>query len=186
MPTKLIVIRGNSGSGKTSVAREVRQRYGRGCALVEQDYLRRIVLREHDSAGLAPRLIGATAQTALAGGYHVVLEGILHAPLYGAMLRDLIADHPGESHVYYLEVGFEESLRRHAMRPQAADFTPEQMSEWFTPRDVLGVPEETIIPELSSLDEAVETILHTSGLSAAPATAPCPAHCPRCQAKRSG
>jgi uridine kinase len=35
--TKLIVIRGNSGSGKSSVAREVRHRYGRGCALVEQD-----------------------------------------------------------------------------------------------------------------------------------------------------
>ena len=38
--TKLLVIRGNSGSGKSSVARQVRYRYGRGMAL-EQDYLRR-------------------------------------------------------------------------------------------------------------------------------------------------
>jgi 2-phosphoglycerate kinase len=51
VPT-LIVIRGNSGSGKTTAAHEVRWRYGRGCALVEQDYLRRIVLREHDIAGM--------------------------------------------------------------------------------------------------------------------------------------
>src|SRR5687767_8580023 len=95
---KLIVIRGNSGSGKSAVAREVRRRYGRGCALIEQDYLRRIVLREHDGAqvaGLAPRLIATTARTALGGGYHVVLEGILAADVYGEQLRSLIADHPG-------------------------------------------------------------------------------------------
>ncbi len=44
--TRLIVLRGNSGSGKSTVARAVRERYGRGCAPVEQDYLREIVLRE--------------------------------------------------------------------------------------------------------------------------------------------
>jgi uridine kinase len=44
----LVVIRGNSGSGKSTVTRELRHRYGRGCALVEQDYLRRMVLRERD------------------------------------------------------------------------------------------------------------------------------------------
>ena len=49
--TRLIVLRGNSGSGKSTVARAVRERYGRGCALVEQDYLRRIVLRELDGDG---------------------------------------------------------------------------------------------------------------------------------------
>ena len=34
----LLVIRGNSGSGKTTTAREVRRRAGRGCSLVELDY----------------------------------------------------------------------------------------------------------------------------------------------------
>jgi hypothetical protein len=33
MPT-LVVIRGNSGSRKATAAREVRRRYGRGCALL--------------------------------------------------------------------------------------------------------------------------------------------------------
>jgi uridine kinase len=40
-PTRLIVLRGNSGSGQSTVARAVRERYGRGCALVEQFHLRR-------------------------------------------------------------------------------------------------------------------------------------------------
>jgi len=42
--TCLILLRGNSGSGKSTIARAVRDRYSRGLALVEQDYLRRIVL----------------------------------------------------------------------------------------------------------------------------------------------
>jgi hypothetical protein len=183
--TKLVVIRGNSGAGKSSVAREVRQRYGRGCALVEQDYLRRVVLREHDHsdlAGLAPELIGTTARLALRSGYHVVLEGILHTSRYGPMLHELIAAHPGDSHVYYLDVPFAETIRRHATRPQVADFTPEQMRDWFAPGDVLGIPGEHVVPETSALAETVALVLRTSGLTDAPAVAPCPTRCPRCQA----
>lgn len=181
---KLIVIRGNSGSGKSSVAREVRRRYGRGCALVEQDYLRRVLLREHDStatAGLAPKLIATTARLALDGGYHVVLEGILHSDRYGPALRELVAEHVGDTHVYYLDVAFAETLRRHATRPQAADFTPAQMRDWYSPSDVLAIPGEHVIPEASTFDETVDYVLRTSGLPDARAEAPCPARCPRCQ-----
>jgi predicted kinase len=183
--TKLIVIRGNSGSGKSSVAREVRRRYGRGCALIEQDYLRRILLREHDAGatgGVAPKLIGATARLALEGGYHVVMEGILHSVRYGRMLHELIATHPGSTHVYYLDVSFAETLRRHATRPLAADVTPEQMREWFSPGDALGVRGEHVIAESSALDQTVDYILRTSGLPDAPAVAHCPARCPHCRA----
>ncbi len=43
------MLRGNSASGKSAVAAEVRARYGRGIALVGQDNLRRVVLRERDT-----------------------------------------------------------------------------------------------------------------------------------------
>lgn len=46
--TRLVVVRGNSASGKSSVAAGIRDRFGRGLALVGQDNLRRIVLRERD------------------------------------------------------------------------------------------------------------------------------------------
>jgi len=46
--TRLAVLRGPSGSGKSSTARAVRERLGRGVARVEQDHLRRIVLRDLD------------------------------------------------------------------------------------------------------------------------------------------
>jgi predicted kinase len=46
--TRLIVLRGNSGSGKSTVARALREAYGRGIARVSQDLIRRIILKEKD------------------------------------------------------------------------------------------------------------------------------------------
>ncbi|HEY1488386.1 MAG TPA: AAA family ATPase [Micromonosporaceae bacterium] len=158
----LVIIRGNSGSGKSTVAREVRDRFGRGCALVEQDYLRRILLREwdgRDSGGIAPQLIGNTVRFALEHGYHVILEGFLWTVRYADMLHDLLDRHTGPSHVFYLDVSFDETVRRHATRPQADEFTPEQMSTWYEHFDVLGIDGERVIPESSTLDRTVEEIV---------------------------
>jgi uridine kinase len=48
----LIILRGNSASGKSSTAAEIRRRHGRrDLAVVGQDNLRRDVLREHDAPG---------------------------------------------------------------------------------------------------------------------------------------
>jgi adenylate kinase family enzyme len=183
-PRTLILVRGNSGSGKTTVARTVRSRYGRGCALIEQDYLRRIILREHDvgaSTGIAPEFIAQAAAFALSHGYHVVLEGILRADRYADSLRRLIADHDGPSHVYYLDVSLEETLRRHLSRPQT--FTAADMRGWYRPRDILGIAHETVIGEESGLDETVDHILRASALMACPPVTYCPNACPDCRAE---
>ena len=83
-PTRLIVLRGNSASGKSSVAAGLRERYGRGIALVSQDTLRRDVLRERDVPGAANiGLIDLTVRHALEHGFHTVLEGILYVAHYG-------------------------------------------------------------------------------------------------------
>jgi predicted kinase len=182
VPT-LVVIRGNSGSGKTTTAREVRRRYGRGCALLEQDYLRRIMLREHDSGSIgpvAPAFIAATARSALDLGYHVVLEGILHTERYGVVLRELIAGHDGPVSTFYLDVSFDETVRRHQGRAEPIPVTAAMMRDWYAPRDLLGVPGERVVEESSGFDETVELIRHASGLAAAPATTPCPTRCPHC------
>ena len=77
-PARLIVIRGNSASGKSAVAAEIRRRHGRGLAIVGQDTLRRQVLRERDVPGGANiDLIDLTARFALDRGFHVIVEGIL-------------------------------------------------------------------------------------------------------------
>lgn len=157
----LVVIRGNSGSGKTTIAREVRRRYGR----------------------VAPAFITATARNALDLGYHVVLEGILHTGRYAAALHQLINDHAGPSHFYYLDVSFEETVRRHRTRPEQVNFTPEQMRDWYEQRDVLGCRGEVVVDELSAFEQTVDTILRTSALLDAPPLTPCPVRCPHCADK---
>ncbi|WP_012181249.1 AAA family ATPase [Salinispora arenicola] len=155
--TILVCIRGSSGSGKSSIARELRRRHGRGCALVEQDYLRRILLRERDKpGGAAPALIAQTVRFALDHGYPVVLEGILHRSRYRSMLTALRDDHRGRSLFCYLDVS-PETLSRHLTRPQATEFTAEHMSGWYVAHDVLGWPDEFefVLPETTELNEAV-------------------------------
>lgn len=157
--TQLVIIRGNSGSGKSSVARAVRDQYGRGLALVEQDYLRRIVLRERDTAdGHAGALVAHTVRFALDISYHVLCEGILHSSRYGSMLSELRAAHRGTTSVFYLDVSFDETLRRHQQRPQATEFTPEDMRGWYLHRDLLGIPAEHVISEDSTLDDTTRLI----------------------------
>jgi hypothetical protein len=94
----------HSASGKSSVAAGLRERFGRGLALVGQDNPRRVVLREHDRPGAANiGLIDLTARCALDVGFHVVVEGILYADRYGDMLAQLRSDHCGPTHGYYAE-----------------------------------------------------------------------------------
>ncbi|GAA1103123.1 P-loop NTPase family protein [Nocardiopsis metallicus] len=70
--TRLVVIRGNSGSGKGTTAMALRSRYGRGIALVGQGNLRRHLLRERDRPGLASiGLIDLTVRYCLDQGYHL-------------------------------------------------------------------------------------------------------------------
>ncbi|MFG6200180.1 hypothetical protein [Nonomuraea sp. JJY05] len=69
----MIVLRGNSGSGKTtSVARTLRKAYGRrGLAVVGQDVLRRDILRERDVPdGVNIGLIDTVTRYALDHGRH--------------------------------------------------------------------------------------------------------------------
>lgn len=153
---------------------------------LEQDYLRRTVLREHDSAAIgpvAPTFITATARTALDLGYHVILEGILHTERYAAVLHRLIDDHSGPVAVFYLDVSFDETVRRHLSRDEPIPVTPDEMRRWYTHRDLLDVPGETVIGETSTFEQTVTTILHASGLTTAVPQTPCPRRCPHCARK---
>jgi predicted kinase len=158
--TRLIVLRGNSGSGKSSVAAALRAAYGRGVAWVSQDLLRRVVLWEKDRpGGVNIGLIDQAVRYCLDQGYHVVLDGILYADRYEEMLAGLRRDHRGRSCFYYLDVPLDETLRRHATRPQAAEFGAAQLRDWYRARDLLASVRERVIPEASTLQETVDRIL---------------------------
>ncbi|MFJ4467458.1 AAA family ATPase [Streptomyces sp. NPDC089424] len=167
--TRLVVLRGNSASGKSSVAAGVRERFGRGLTIVGQDNLRRIVLREHDRPGAANiGLIDLTTRYALDAGFHVVVEGILYADRYGDMLAQLRADHLGPTHGYYLDVPLGETLARHATKPIADDVDESQLRDWYRTRDLLPGGVETVIGAGSALHETVDRLMIDTGLAHLP------------------
>jgi len=170
--TRLVMLRGNSATGKSSVAAGLRERFGRGIALVGQDNLRRVILRERDHPGAANiGLIDLTARYALDAGFHVVLEGILHADHYGGMLTQLRADHRGETQAYYLDVPFTETLARHATKPQASEYGESELRAWYRPLDLLPDGIETVIGASSTLSQTIDRIMAETGLANAPAGA---------------
>lgn len=163
--TRLIVLRGNSGSGKSAVATALRSSCNCRIAWVSQDLIRRTILQEKDRPGGANvGLIHQVARYSLDRGYHVVLDGILRADRYEQMLASLRHDHAGPSFFYYLDVSFAETLRRHSNRPQAAEFGSAEMQSWFRPLDLLTGIDEQVISECSSLQDTVLRILIDSGL----------------------
>jgi predicted kinase len=164
--TTLIVLRGNSASGKSAAAQRIRQRHGRGAAIVGQDTIRRDVLKERDTPGAVNiGLIGLIARYALEHAYHVIVEGILASERYGDMLAELCDDHRGPSHFFYFDVSFEETVRRHATKPLASKYGEVELRDWFRPLDLLSMIAEHRIPETTSLDDAVDAIMRQSGLA---------------------
>jgi GNAT superfamily N-acetyltransferase len=162
---RLIVLRGNSGSGKTSVALGLQQAYGRGVAWVSQDTIRRTILRDFDQpGGRNIGLIDQVVRYSLACGYHVVLDGIMDTRRYEPMLTGLRRDHAGPSFFYYLDASLEETLRRHDTRIQRTEFGAEDMRRWYRQRDLLTTIPERVIPQRSTLAETVSAILGDSQL----------------------
>jgi predicted kinase len=165
--SKLIVLRGNSASGKSTVARRLREASSCRIALVEQDYLRRIVLNEEETAGGDNiDLIFQVVTFALSRGYDVVLEGMLVFHRYGETLRELARLCP-DHNFFYFDVSFEETLRRHATKPIANEVGEHQLREWYLERNVTGFAGETIIPETLSVEETVALIVRKCGLDRA-------------------
>jgi hypothetical protein len=93
---------------------------------------------------------------------------MLYVSHYGDMPAGLLADHPGRTHCYYLDVPFEETLARHATKPIADEVTERQLREWYRPLDVLPGGVETVVPATSPLAATVERVLRESGLSDVP------------------
>lgn len=78
MDSKLIIIRGNSGSGKTTIAKKLQHHLGHGTLLIAQDVVRRDMLKVHDREGnLSIELIRQIAEYGKGRCEVVIVEGIL-------------------------------------------------------------------------------------------------------------
>ncbi len=162
--SKLIVIRGNSGSGKSSIAKKVRESVSGKTAIVEQDYLRRFILKEKEELGRDNiDLIYRTVVYALSKEYNVILEGILNFSRYGRMLKKLVKVCPN-NFFFYLDVSLEETISRHQTKSSRNEFGEKELRSWYKERDLTGFKSEVCISQDHTLDMAVGQIIKKAEL----------------------
>lgn len=159
--TRLITLRGNSGSGKSAVAAAVRAARPVGTvAILGQDVIRRDILGTGEDAGGHPiGLIDLAARYLLERGFDVIIEGILNAKWYSQALPRLVADHRGVSRSYIYDLSFEETLRRHSTKPVATAFGEAEMRQWYRGLQPIADLDESVITADDSLDATVARIL---------------------------
>ncbi|MGO4385706.1 AAA family ATPase [Specibacter sp. RAF43] len=154
----LIVLRGNSGSGKSTAARALQRELGG--VWIEQDYFRRTVLGETGNyTPLTVELIELAAALALSHGRTVIMDGIFNAAKYSEPLKRLRDGHDGPSHFYAYDLTLEETLLRHATRAhKRGDFGEKQMRGWYHGWNPLDGIEEHRITAEESLEETLRRI----------------------------
>lgn len=157
---KLIVIRGNSGSGKTTVTQKLLNMTP-GAALVEQDYFIKYATDSKTPAQESARRtkIFTTVKNALQDNEVVILEGVFDSRRYREYFSDLIKHHPTDNYFYYIDLPFEETLRRHEMRDKRHEFGEEKMSGWYIAHDQLGYEFEETFDSNIQIDKAVMRII---------------------------
>lgn len=161
MESKLIIIRGNSGSGKITTAKNLQNYLGQGTLLVSQDVVRREMLKVHDREGnLSIDLIRKIAEYGIDKCEFIIVEGILYKRRYGEMLNNLIQFYNQNAYIYYFDLTFEETVRRHNSSSKKDEFGEDSLLAWWNPNDYLGVGGETILTNDMSQNDVLNLILN--------------------------
>jgi len=161
MESKLIIIRGNSGSGKTTTAKNLQNHLGNGTLLVSQDVVRREMLKVHDREGnLSIDLIRQIAEYGKDKCEFVIVEGILYKGRYGEMLKNLIQFYNQKTYTYYFDLSFEETVVRHNSSSKKMEFGEKSLRAWWNPNDYLGVDGETRLTNDMSQNDVLNLVLN--------------------------
>ncbi len=163
--TLLIILRGNSGSGKTTTGKALQRKFGHGTMLISQDVVRREMLYVKDGPDTeAAQLL---FELALYGKKHcdiVILEGILNSVWYEKLFENLQKEFGSRILAYYFDIPFEETLIRHRQKPNAHEFGEKEMRGWWKDRDLIKIiPEECFCKELSQ-NEIIDRICNDAAM----------------------
>ena len=159
---KLIILRGNSGSGKTTIAKELQNRFGSNTMLISQDVIRRDMLKVKD--GENTPALPLMKELLIYGSNHsnvVILEGIMYADWYKPLFELAVKLYGTEVYAYYFDLTFEETLKRHQTKPNCHEFGEEAMRRWWREKDFSDVLHEVTITDEEDMESIVTEIVDT-------------------------
>ena len=156
---KLIILRGNSGSGKTTIAKELQKSFGRNTMLISQDVVRRDILRVKD--GETTEALPLMKELLTYGRNHceiVILEGIMYADWYKPLFELAVQLYGTDIFAYYFDLPFEETLKRHQTKPNCNEFGEEAMRRWWRDKDFSDVLSERVITSEKGIQSIIDEI----------------------------
>jgi len=154
-----VIIRGNSGGGKTTVAKALQKRLGHGTMLISQDAVRREIVYVRDTPGnLAAGLLIHLVEFARKNCETAILEGILSSDIYAGLFETAVNLYKNSVYAYYYDLDFGETLKRHSQKPNKDDFGEPEMRRWWRERDMIPLLNETVFGAEISAADAVERI----------------------------
>ncbi|MDD6146171.1 MAG: zeta toxin family protein [Oscillospiraceae bacterium] len=159
---KLIIIRGNSGSGKTTVAKKLQEEFGSNTMLISSDMVRLEMLNVRGVQG-AIQSKDLMIQLLRYGRRHseiTILEGILPTDDYQELFEAAVEEYEENIFAYYYDIPFEETLLRHQTKPDHDRFGEIEMKRWWREKDYLDIISETKLNKEQSLKEVTELIYH--------------------------
>lgn len=157
--TKVIILRGNSGSGKSTIAKALQKRFGYGTMLISQDVIRREMLYVRDGANTkAISLLMDLINYGILNCDIIILEGILNATWYKDLFEMLQQEFEDRIYAYYFDLPFEETLIRHQQKPNCNDFGEAELRDWWEEKDYIGIIKEKILTKELSKEEIVNMI----------------------------
>lgn len=154
--SKLIILRGNSGSGKTTIAKELQKKIGSNTLVISQDAIRREMLMVSDGPDtLALPLLKDLLRYGKEHCETVILEGIMVADWYHPLFEIAKELYGNNIYAFYFDIPFEETLKRHKTRAKSEEFGEKEMREWWVEKDYVDILDEVTITE----DKDKETIV---------------------------
>jgi thymidylate kinase len=162
--TKLIILRGPSAVGKSTVAKALMELTQRPTVLVELDYYRFSFVnpprRDHN---LEYELSGSDVLIALRLGFDVIFDGNFTADAHDPFLVRLFRAHAEQNYLFYLDASLAETLRRHKTKSNPR-ISAEKMREVYKYASPTGRKDEVVIPGDSSLEQTVDQIVQATGI----------------------
>ena len=120
---KIIILRGNSGSGKTTVARALQKKFGYNTIMISLDEIRRNILWVKDVVDT--KALPLMIELMKYGYEHcdvVILEGIMYDEWYSPLFKTANELYGMDIYAYYFDIPAYSAKTEHSLRMSGALF----------------------------------------------------------------
>ncbi|WP_125763029.1 AAA family ATPase [Companilactobacillus hulinensis] len=133
----LILLRGNSGSGKTTTAEHLKDELPENVLYINQDNVRMQMISKTTSKDTySISLMNSMVHWGFENVDYIIVEGILKKSVYQDLLKSWKHIMDEKMLTYYIDVSFDETYRRNLTKKR--HFDEATMRSWWQEKDELG------------------------------------------------